>query len=255
MTPLATVNGEPIDVATALRHSLFQNESFLKDAITGEVLRQYAAKAGISNTDAELQLAVDEVRYSRGLESADAAHQWLRENHLSVLSLQSAIDLMLLRNKVRGAISEAEVQAHYAEHKLEYEAVDLYSIRVDSQSKAAELHSQITDEGANFHALAMEHSQDEETRHLGGYAGRLTRGAMAAEVEAAVFASRPPDLIGPVKTEKGWNLFKVARIHKPTVAEMEGLIRLDLMQQLIDRLIGEAAISYPVLQEATDATA
>jgi parvulin-like peptidyl-prolyl isomerase len=255
MTILATVNGEPIDTATALRHSLFFNESFLKDAVTNAVIRQYAAKAGISNTDAELQLAVDEVRYGRGLESADAAHQWLRENNLSVLSLQSAIDLMLLRNKVRGAISEAEVQAHYAEHKLEYEAVDLYSIRVDSQSKAAELHSQITDEGANFHALAMEHSQDEETRHLGGYAGRLTRAQMAAEVEAAVFASRPPDLIGPVKTEKGWNLFRVTKIHKPAVTEMDGQIRLDLMQQLIDRLTAEAAITYPVLQETNEPTA
>jgi parvulin-like peptidyl-prolyl isomerase len=75
---------------------------------------------------------------------------------------------------------------------------------------------------------------------------------MAAEVEAAVFASRPPDLIGPVKTEKGWNLFKVTKIHRPTVAEVDSLIRLDLMQQLINRLIGEAKISYPVLQEAAD---
>jgi parvulin-like peptidyl-prolyl isomerase len=255
MTTLATINGEPLDVATALRHSLFFNESFLKDAITNEVIRQHAARTGISNTDAELQLAVDEVRYSRGLESADAARQWMRETHLTPWSLQSSIDLMLLRNKLRGAIPAADVQAHYAEHKLEYEAVDLYSIRVDSQAKAAELHSQITDEGANFHALAMEHSQDDESRHLGGYVGQLTRGAMAAAVEAAVFASRPPDIIGPIQTEKGWNLFKVTKIHKPTLAESEDRIRIELMQQLIDRLIGEAAVSYPVLQEAIDATA
>jgi parvulin-like peptidyl-prolyl isomerase len=255
MTTLATINGEPLDVTTALRHSLFFNESFLKDAITNEVIRQHAARTGISNTDAELQLAVDEVRYSRGLESADAARQWMRETHLTPWSLQSSIDLMLLRNKLRGAIPAADVQAHYAEHKLEYEAVDLYSIRVDSQAKAAELHSQITDEGANFHALAMEHSQDDESRHLGGYVGQLTRGAMAAAVEAAVFASRPPDIIGPIQTEKGWNLFKVTKIHKPTLAESEDRIRIELMQQLIDRLIGEAAVSYPVLQEAIDATA
>jgi parvulin-like peptidyl-prolyl isomerase len=67
-----------------------------------------------------------------------------------------------------------------------------------------------------------------------------------------VFASRPPDLIGPVKTEKGWNLFKVTKIHRPTVAEAEGLIRLELMQQLVNRLMGEATITYPVLQEAAD---
>src|SRR4029079_5620777 len=124
--------------------------------------------------------------YSRGLESADAGRQWMRENHQTLWSLQTCIDLMLLRNKVRGAISGAEIQAHYAEHKLEYEAVDLYSIRVESQAKAAELLSQITDEGANFHALAMEHSQDEDSRHLGGSVGRLPRAEMAGAVEAAV---------------------------------------------------------------------
>jgi parvulin-like peptidyl-prolyl isomerase len=255
MTPLATVNGEPIDTATALRHSIFFNESFLDDAVANEVIRQYAEKTGIVNTDAELQLAVDEVRYSRGLESADAGRQWMREHHQTLLSLQNAVDMMLLRNKVRGAIAAAEVQAHYAEHKLEYEAVDLYSIRVESQGKAAELQSQITDEGANFHALAMEHSQDEDSRHLGGYVGRLTRAEMTGGVEAAVFASRPPDLIGPIKTEQGWNLFKVTKVYRPTLAESEGRIRLDLMQQLIGKLIAEAAITYPVLQEEAGATA
>ena len=59
----------------------------------------------------------------------------MRENHQTLLSLQNAVDLMLLRNKVRSAISDAEVQAHYAEHKLEYEAVDLYSLRVESQGQ------------------------------------------------------------------------------------------------------------------------
>ena len=162
---------------------------------------------------------------------------------------------MLIRNKGRGAIADAEIQAHYAEHKLEYEAVDLYSIRVDSESKAAELQSQITDESANFHVLAMEHSQDEESRHLGGYVGRLTRKDMTGGVAAAVFASRPPNLIGPIKTEQGWNLFKVTRIYKPTLAESADRIRLDLMQQLIDRLVAEATVTYPVLAEEAETVA
>jgi parvulin-like peptidyl-prolyl isomerase len=255
MTTLATVNGEPIDVASALRQSFFHDESFLADAVTNELIRQHADKVGISNTDAEIQLAADEVRYSRGLASADQARQWLRQTHQTPLSLQNAVDLLLLYNKVRAAIPDAAVQAHYAEHKLEYEAVDLYSIRVDSQSKAGELHSQIAGEGANFHVLAMAHSQDEDSRHLGGYVGRLPRAKMTGAVEAAVFASRPSDVIGPIKTEQGWNLFKVTRIHRPTLAESASRIRVDLMQRLIEKLVAGAAISYPALQEETVASA
>ena len=204
MRPLVTINGQPIDTEAALRESIFFDDAFLDHAVVNELIRQHAGTRGISNTDAELQLAADEVRYSRGLE-----------------------------------------------HKIEYEAADVYSIRVESESKAGELHSQIVDEGANFHVLAMEHSEDEESRHLGGYVGRLTRADMTGSVEAAVFAARQPDLVGPIKTEHGWNLFKVARIHRPTLAESESRIRLELMQQLIDRLIAEAAIGYPVLQEET----
>jgi parvulin-like peptidyl-prolyl isomerase len=255
MTPLATVNGEPIEVTSALRHAFFHDQSFLADAVTNELIRQHAQRAGISNTDAELQLAVDEVRYSRGLTSADAGRQWLRETHQTLLSLQNAVDLMLLHNKVRAAIPQAEVAAHYAERRLEYEAVDLYSIRVDSQSKASELHSQINDDGASFHALAMEHSTDENSRHLGGYVGRLTRATMTGEVEAAVFGSRPPGVVGPIKTEQGWNLFKVTKIHRPTLAESESRIRVELMERLIAKLTAEAAITYPALQHETVATA
>jgi len=257
MPLLATVNGEPIEVATALRHSFFHGESFLADAVASELIRQYAEKTGISNTDAELQLAVDEVRYGRGLASAEAGRQWLRETHQTLLSLQHAVDLMLLYNKVRRAIPDAEVAAHYAEHKLEFEAADLYSIRVESQAKASELHSQITDDSANFHALAMEHSTDVQSRHLGGYVGRLTRAKVTGEIEAAVFASRPPGVIGPIKTEHGWNLFKVTRIYRPTLAESESRIRVELMDRLIAKLIKDAAITYPVLaqEEETAATA
>ena len=58
------------------------------------------------------------------------------------------------------------------------------------ESKAKELLSQISEEGANFHVLAMEHSQDENTRHVGGYAGRLTRSQVTGAVEAAVFKAK-----------------------------------------------------------------
>ena len=77
---------------------------------------------------------------------------------------------------------------------------------------------------------------------------KATSAEMTGSVAASVFASHPPDLIGPIKTEQGWNLFKVTRIHKPTLAESESRIRMELMQQLIDRLLAEAALTYPVFE-------
>jgi len=249
MPVLVIVNGEPLDSADALRRSIVHDEDFLKNSINTVLIRQYATKNGIVNTDQELQLAADELRYARGLESVEKVQQWMKANNQTVLSLQVAIDGMLLRNKVRNAIKDAEIEAYFAEHKLEFDAVELYSIRVDSLDKAKELLAQINDEGADFHTLAMKHSQDEQSKMLGGYVGALTRSGMTGEIEAAVFKAQPGKVIGPMKTDKGYNLFKVAAIHPATFEKAKDSIRLTLFEGLLAKLRAEAKITYPILEE------
>ena len=250
MSTFVTVNGESIDVASAVRLSLLHDSTFLKDTITALLVRQYAEKQNIRNTDQELQLAADELRYARGLEAVDAVHQWMREHHQSPLSIQESIDQMLLHNKVRGSIPDAQVQAYFAEHQLDFEEAEVYSIRVDSEQKARELMTQIADEGANFHAVAMEHSQDDNSRHLGGYVGKLRRSQMTGAVEAAVFKAKAGSVVGPIKTDNGWNVFKVVSIRKPSLDETKSEIRVKLMGQLVDKLRAEAKVTYPVFEAA-----
>ena len=54
MAPLASVNGEDLDILSAIRLSIFDGGSFLNDAVNLVLLRQYAAERGIVNTDAVL---------------------------------------------------------------------------------------------------------------------------------------------------------------------------------------------------------
>jgi parvulin-like peptidyl-prolyl isomerase len=242
-----TVNGEAVAVDAAVRRSILHDDDFLKSTLDFELLRQYAAQNGIRNSDAELQVAADELRYHRGLESVEGLQQWMTANHQNLLSLQEAIDGMLLRNKIRGAIPDADIAAYYAEHQSELETVELYSCRLESEDKAAELRAQIVEDGANFHALAMEHSLDESTRHLGGYAGKLHRSEVTGEIEAAVFSARPGAVIGPIKTDKGFNLFKVAAVHKPTLAETKEDLRVVLFLAFLDKLRSKATIEHTAL--------
>jgi parvulin-like peptidyl-prolyl isomerase len=253
--PLVTVNGRSVSIAEALQRSIVHNENFLDNTIDYALLRDHAGRHGISNSDEELQLAADELRYQRGLETVEKVNQWMRANHQTLLSLQEAIDGMLLRNKIRNSIPEAEVAAYYAEHQLELESVELYSIRVDSDDKARELLAQINEQGAGFQQLAVEHSLDSETKKNGGYAGKLTRGQMTGPIEAVVFKARVGQVVGPLKTDLGYNLFKVAAIHKPTLAESAENVRMTLFKNLLSRLRSEAEISYPVLEGAAMAPA
>ena len=255
MAVLVTVDGRSVSMAEALQRSIVHNEDFIDNTVDYALLRNYASHRGIRNSDEELQLAADELRYQRGLEAVDKATQWMRANHQTLWSLQEAIDGMLLRNKIRNAISDTEVAAYYAEHQLELESVELYSIRVASEDTARELLAQINEQGASFLQLAFEHSQDAETKKNGGYAGTLTRGQMTGPIEAAVFKARVGQVVGPIKTEHGYNLFKVAAIHKPTLAESSDNIRMTLFKNLLAKLRAEAEISYPVLEDALMAQA
>lgn len=249
MTTLVTIDGRSVSIAEALQRSIVHNEDFLDKTIDYALLRNYAARHNISNSDEELQLAADELRYQRGLESVERLKQWMETNHQTLYSLQEAIDGMLLRNKIRNSMSDNEIAAYYAEHQLELESVELYSCRLDTEDKARELFAQINEDGADFHSIAMEHSQDAETRKRGGYAGDLKRAEVTGEIEAAVFKARPGQVIGPVKTDKGFNLFKVAAIHRPSLSESRDRIQMTLFQNLLAKLRSEAAVSYPVLEE------
>jgi parvulin-like peptidyl-prolyl isomerase len=249
MPALVSVDGETISVEDAVRRSILHNEDFLRQAEESLLIRKYAQQNGFSNSDAELQLAADELRYQQGLESVEKLHQWIAASHQTLQSLQDALDDMLLRNKVRSAIPESSIAAYFAEHKTEMEAVELYSIRLSSLDKANEILEQIN-EGSDFHALAVAHSEDEETRHLGGYANKLSRGVMTGEIEAVVFHARPGTVVGPVRTSKGYNLFKIAALVTPKLDEMQDTIRHILFTQLLEKLRSESSISYPVFQEA-----
>ncbi len=249
MLHLATVNSKSIDVIEVIRRSIKHDDDFLRDAVEELLIREYAEKEGIFNTDEELQVAADELRYQRGLESVEKLNQWLKNKRLTILSVENGIDYQLLCNKVRKSISDSEVEAYFLEHKLDFEKVDLYSIRLDTKEKAEELYARITDEGENFHVLAMEYSLDEQNRPKGGYVGKVSRDDLSAEIESAVFNVEAGEVISPIKTEKGYNLFKVTAFYPANLDDEKEKIRFELLKLLIARLRAEATISYPLLEE------
>ena len=161
MAPLALVNGVGIDADAAVRQQLFNGGRLLDDIVDEALLRGYAARQAIANTDRELQVAFDELRYRHDLISVEATEQWLRNTSQTLQSVQNGLDLQILQNKIIGGLPEATLRAYYADHALDFEFVRLYSIRLASESLAGELLAQIREEGANFHVLAMEHSTDE----------------------------------------------------------------------------------------------
>lgn len=80
-------------------------------------------------------------------------------------------------------------------------------ILVPDQDQARRLKQEIED-GADFAALAREHSECPSGRR-GGDLGQFGRGQMVAEFDRAVFEGPVGEVLGPVKTQFGYHLIEV----------------------------------------------
>lgn len=63
--------------------------------------------------------------------------------------------------------------------------------------------------GEDFGALARQHSDDADTAGRGGDLGVIRRGILPPELEAAVYALKPGEVGGPVRTAYGYHLVKL----------------------------------------------
>jgi parvulin-like peptidyl-prolyl isomerase len=246
LSDFISVNGESVDFKNAVLRSNFRDGNFMRETVEDLLVRDYAKRNDISATDQELQVAADEYRYMRNLESVEDLERWLAKNHLTLEAAQDGIESILLRNKVMYAIPAKEMEAYFAEHQLDFERVELYSIRCENQEKAAEIGDLAREDPAAFHALAMEHSADEDTRPMGGFVGSVARNEVTGEIEAAIFGVAPGTVVGPVKTDKGYNVFKVGTPFKPTMEKELETIRTALFESLLTRLRSEAKITISI---------
>ena len=206
------LDGEDVSLAAVLKTlKISGNLGFFNDAVT-ELLVERGAKAeGLSVTDEELQEAADTLRKGAGLFKAEDTHRWLENRKWSVEDFETGLERRLLRQKLLEKIATREkIDGHFAEHRDQYDRAVLAHIVVPEKERAEELRSRIGD-GADFTALAREHSVDQGSGALGGELGTVYRGSLQSDVARAIFAAREGDVVGPIHTQEGHHLFQVRR--------------------------------------------
>ncbi|KPA17247.1 peptidyl-prolyl cis-trans isomerase [Candidatus Magnetomorum sp. HK-1] len=241
------INDDSIDLAKAFNCLRGFDDTLLNDLIQIIIGRQYAKEKGFNVSNEELQIAVDEFRYLKGMESAASFINYLKNRKISLLSFQNAMENILLVNKLIDAISDEETDAYITKNQLKFEKVELYNIRLDNEDTASEIKELLDDEEMSFPALAYEHSLDEESKKRGGYIGFLSRDEMTAKIEAAVFKASEGDIIGPYKTQNGYNIFMVNKFYKPEKddPDLRLSIKEKLLQAKLEELMKSAKIKCP----------
>ncbi|MCZ4352041.1 peptidylprolyl isomerase [Roseovarius aestuarii] len=139
---------------------------------------------------------------------------------------------------VEGGLTEEAIAAAYKEtyadapDTTEYQAAH---ILVETEEKALELIGML-DDGADFAALAQEHSTG-PSGPSGGKLGWFSTGMMVQPFQDAVEKLSPGDVSGPVQTQFGWHVILLEDTRtkdQPKLEDVRGDIESQLSQQVID---------------------
>ena len=235
-TVVATVNGTAITLGhmIVLRETLpDQYQALPDDVLFKGILEQLIQQAALEQSLAGKITRRDEL----ALENS-------RRGYLSGVALEGV---------VAAAVTDTALQAAYdakyagAGGQTEYHAAH---ILVDTQEKAAALKAEI-DGGADFAELARANSTD-GAAESGGDLGWFGPGMMVKPFEDAVLAMKPGEVAGPVQTQFGWHLIKLAETRIASAPPLDQ-VRDELATEIektavaaaIDALTAAATVTRP----------
>ncbi len=221
---IATVNGADIR-ASDLK---------MIEQIMGRAIQQIPAdqrESELTRVLIDLTLVAEAARADGYLDRADV-QQALRQAERDALYTAYLTD-------VSESVSDADVEAAYAEMTAGFEAEEEVSARhilVDTEKEAKEIKG-LLDGGADFSELATEKSTG-PSRVNGGDLGYFGRGSVVGPFAEVAFAQEVGSVSDPVETQFGWHVIKVEGKRMSTPPALEE-VRDSLMVKLVPQKITE----------------
>ncbi|MBA2793076.1 MAG: peptidyl-prolyl cis-trans isomerase [Thermoleophilaceae bacterium] len=239
-----TQPGAPKPDDAALKKQCTQAYDQLRDQvmqflIQAEWVQQEAATRGVKVSEAEVKKIFDDQKKQAFPREADYA-KFLKDSGMSEADILFRLKLEQLQTKLTQKVtdgksdpSEAEIKAFYEKNPKQFavpESRDVNLVLTKTEAKAKEAQSQLED-GKKFKAVAKKFSIDEATKSQGGKLSALTKGQQDKELEEAAFAADKGKLVGPIKAQFGYYVFRVADIKEatqPTLEEVKDRIKQQL---------------------------
>lgn len=187
---------------------------------------------------------------SRGREEGLAESEQVRQRVAQAEA--EAISQLWLQRRVEAAFTEEALEAAYERWLEENPAQDEVKARhilLEEEEQARDIIAQL-DEGADFAALAEEHSTDPSAEGRGGDLGYFTHDRMVKPFADAAFALEPGSYSkDPVETRFGWHVILVEERregHQPPREAVEGhlqeMIAAEVIEEARNELRGSADI-------------
>ena len=212
--------------------------------------------------------------FAAQVQVSDAQINQYYQQHRDQLNSDDAVDLayvMLDKNALPApAPSETQVQAAYQQYIANNPNAPEYDVSMillndpNAQATLNQLKTQLDNKQADFTALAKQYSQDEGSKNNGGNIGTISQAMFPkdyAAVLAAVKGLQVGQVSAPVKTQYGYQLFKLNNISgdappdlatmRPTlIAQLQAQAQDAQYQDLISKINNDAVAGVGVAELA-----
>ena len=229
----------PLDVRSTVLSRPDQVGQIASNLYVRRTLAQQAEAAGLANSPelkAALQIARDKVLSDAMLAQID------KDNNLPETQLEG-----VARNNYN-----AKPENFKAPEQVQVRHILIAGQGEAEQAKAAKILAELK-AGADFAALAKEHSADTDSAQKGGDLGLFAKGAMVPEFESAAFAmQKKGELSELVKTQFGYHILRFEARTPAGLVPFEE-VRADLIKQAREALQQDARVqaAQKIQQSAT----
>lgn len=171
---------------------------------------------------------LDEVIDTKVL-AAEAVARHLDRDPLAQRRLAAARDRaledLMVESVVGPAVNRAaedQLYQDFLKHRTPSEDIGLRQIVLANEADAEAVKKALAG-GADFEALALERSIDAQTRFKGGDLGETTTDMLPQPLADAVRDAKVGDIVGPVKVDAGWAVFRVDDLHPEPPPSLESV--------------------------------
>jgi foldase protein PrsA len=218
--------GKPKVTDQQLKSQCQQQYNSLRDQVVSLLIsyrwiQGEADQRNIKVTDAEVQKSFEQQKKQNFPKESDYQN-FLKKYGQTQADILMRVRLDLLSNKIRDQVikgkdnvSDAQIQDFYNKNKSRFstpETRDLLIVLTKTKAKARQAQKAIKS-GRSWASVAKKYSIDQASKNKGGKLPGQAKGSLEQSLNTAVFSAKTGQLVGPLKTQFGWYMFRVTKIH------------------------------------------
>ena len=215
--------GQPQQTDAQLKQACEQeykslSEQVMQFLISAQWIQGEAGDLGIHVSDKDVQKEFQKQKKQSFPREADY-QSFLKSSGMSQKDILLRVKLDLLSNKIRDKVTkgktkvtEAQIAAYYNNNKSRFgqpQRRDLLVVLTKDQATANKAKAALSS-GQSFASVAKKYSIDDASKAKGGQL-TVSKGQQEQAFDTAVFAAKPGAVVGPVKTQFGYYVFKVTK--------------------------------------------